>query len=74
MEAFYEERASKWRERELHVHITEMYSHMRKTELKEEELQQHERAIKKREEELGIHEKQLEKRKKKRVTSFHCTQ
>jgi hypothetical protein len=58
VEAFHDIRASKRCERELHVHIKYMYTHMRETGLKEEEkkLQQHEEAIKKWEEELRIRE------------------
>jgi translation initiation factor 1 (eIF-1/SUI1) len=52
-----------------------MHTHIRETELnEEEELKQCKEALKKREEELRIREEQLVKRKKKRVTSFYCTQ
>jgi hypothetical protein len=78
MEEFHQARANKGRERDLHVHIKEMHTRMRLTELKEEEeeeeLKQCEKALKKWEEGLGVREEQLEKHKKKRVTSFHCTQ
>jgi uncharacterized protein (DUF1919 family) len=36
IKAFCEARPKKWRERELHVHIKEMYIHMRETKLEEE--------------------------------------
>jgi hypothetical protein len=55
-----EEMCEKWARqpegRELDIHIKEMHTHMRGTELKEEELQKCEEALKKREEELVIHE------------------
>jgi translation initiation factor 1 (eIF-1/SUI1) len=52
-----------------------MHTQIRETELnEEEELKQCKEALKKREEELRIREEQLVKRKKKRVTSFYCTQ
>jgi hypothetical protein len=37
MEALDEARASKRHKRELHIRITEMHTHMRETEVKEEE-------------------------------------
>jgi hypothetical protein len=69
MEAFRKARTTKRCERNLYVHIKEMHTHMRETELKkEEELKQCEKKIlKKWEKELRISEEQLEKRKK-RVT------
>jgi hypothetical protein len=41
-----------------------MHTHIRETELKEEELKQHEETITKRDEELRIQEEQMEKCKK----------
>jgi hypothetical protein len=75
MKAFYEARARKWCEKELHVRIKEICTHVRRTELKEdeEEPRQSEEVIKKLEEELRRREEQLKKHKKKRVMSFHCT-
>jgi hypothetical protein len=47
MEAFGEVRANKCCERDLHIHIKEMHTHMRETELnEEEELEQYEEALK----------------------------
>jgi hypothetical protein len=37
MEVFREARANKRHERDLHIHIKQMYTHMRETELKKEE-------------------------------------
>jgi hypothetical protein len=37
MEEFREARANKHHERDIHVHIKGMHTHMRETELKEEE-------------------------------------
>jgi hypothetical protein len=51
MEKFCQAMASKYRKRDLHVHIKEMHTHMREIELKEEEeLQQCKEALKKLEE------------------------
>jgi hypothetical protein len=47
MKEFREATANKRRERDLHVWLKEMHTHMRETELKEEEeLQQREEALK----------------------------
>jgi hypothetical protein len=74
MKVFCEARARKRCEKELHIHINNMHTHMSGIELKEEEIQQCEEAIKKWEGELRIREEQRETRGKKRVMSFHCTQ
>jgi hypothetical protein len=51
MEEFCHAMASKYRERDLHVYIKEMHTHIREIELKEEEeLQQCKEALKKLEE------------------------
>jgi hypothetical protein len=56
MEEFYEAKANKHHERDLHVHIEEMHVHMREIELKkdDEELKQCKEALKKQENELRI--------------------
>jgi hypothetical protein len=74
MEEFHEAGANKHHERDLHVRIKEMHTHIREIELKEEEELKQCEALKKWGGGLRIWEEQLEKRKKKCVTSFHCTQ
>jgi hypothetical protein len=60
METFREVRANKRHRRDIHIRIKEMHTHMRETELKEEEeLKQCEKPIKKWKEELRIHDEQL---------------
>jgi hypothetical protein len=74
MEEFRQARANKHRERDLHIHIKKMRMHIRETKLKEEEELKQREVLQKWDEELSIREKQLKKYKKKRVTSFYCTQ
>jgi hypothetical protein len=65
METFYKARSNQRHERDLHVRINKMHTHIRETELKEEEeLKQREETITKRDEELRIQEEQMEKCKK----------
>jgi hypothetical protein len=75
MEEMRERRARQLQVRELDICIKEMHTHMRGTELKEEEeeLRECEEALKKREEELVIREHEFQKQNKKSRTSFNCT-
>jgi hypothetical protein len=57
MEEFHQARTNKRRERDLHVHIKGMHTHIRETEPKEEEdPKQREEALKKWEREFSIRE------------------